>query len=347
MIGPPLRFGFALLLGTVAVSAVAQTLNAPAELKALPPFPAIPENTSLARGAGTTALTPAVQLLMDFKESGIKFALPDLMDVLRDRRHEGWVLAAYPDPKTGQPLIGAGFSIDLPARAHPQRDPLNPHPFLEPSSAELWQAAGLDPERLTPILERYHERSAAWNKKQFRKHIFALEPDIRDQEATLLLRIGAIQAIYNAQAYCRNFDSLTASQQMALSQLVYQMGVNLEEFSQFLALINSSDSSAPADQAVVLQSPEYWSAVQQSLIHSQWARLYRTRAVSVIAMLDPRYQESPTSAERRVGATLRPTVVRRHGRHRPASRQLASNNGPSAGHGKMAKSRAHSKRKTA
>jgi hypothetical protein len=59
--------------------------------------------------------------------------------------------AAYPDLKTGHPLIGAGFNLDLPAREHPQRDPFNPHPFLEPSSAELWQAAGLDPERLRTI----------------------------------------------------------------------------------------------------------------------------------------------------------------------------------------------------
>ena len=42
------------------------------------------------------------------------------------------------------------------------------------------------------------------------------------------------------RAYCRVFDQLTASQQMALSQLVFQMGVNLEEFTQFLSAINDS-----------------------------------------------------------------------------------------------------------
>jgi hypothetical protein len=58
-----------------------------------------------------------------------------------------------------------------------------------------------------------------------------LTPQITDEEATLLLRVSAIQAIYNARAYCRNFDQLTGAQQMGLSQLVYQMGVNLDEFS--------------------------------------------------------------------------------------------------------------------
>ena len=46
------------------------------------------------------------------------------MEILRDHRHEGWVLAAYPDPNTGRPLIGAGFSLDVEAALHLQRDPL-------------------------------------------------------------------------------------------------------------------------------------------------------------------------------------------------------------------------------
>src|ERR1035438_6196805 len=45
------------------------------------------------------------QTLFDFKDSDIKFNLTSLMNVLRDSRHEGWVLAAYPDPKTSRPLI--------------------------------------------------------------------------------------------------------------------------------------------------------------------------------------------------------------------------------------------------
>src|SRR5690349_18707814 len=75
---------------------------------------------------------PAIRMITGFKKSDIKFNLDELVDILRDRRHEGWVLAAYPDPRTGQPLIGAGFSLDLPERDHLQTDPLNPHPFLEP-----------------------------------------------------------------------------------------------------------------------------------------------------------------------------------------------------------------------
>lgn len=311
-------FGVALVTGAAGTSVLAQTLAAPGEIKAAPPI-AVP---AAATPLPSPAITPAVALLESFKESDIKFPLPDLMDVLRDRRHEGWVLTAYPDPKTGQPLIGAGFSLDLPAREHPQRDPLNPHPFLEPSSAELWQAAGLPPQKLDGILDRFHQRTASWNKKQFRKHIGSLDPDIQDDDANLLLRVGAIQAIYNAKAYCRNFDQLTASQQMALSQLVYQMGVNLEEFSQFLSLVNPN---APADgQFALAQTPEYWHNVQDSLIHSQWARLYRTRAVAVIAMLDPRYDDSPTTAERRVGVTLRPAVIHRRGRHSAGARQIAA-----------------------
>ena len=88
------------------------------------------------------------------------------MNTLRDSRHESWVLAAYPDPKTSRPLIGAGFSLDVQATEHPQNDPLNPHTFLEPSSAQLWQAAGLDSERLQAILDRYDRDLKAWKKKE-------------------------------------------------------------------------------------------------------------------------------------------------------------------------------------
>ena len=269
----------------------------------------------------------AVRLLRDFKETDVKFSVRDLMETLRDRRHEGWVLAAYPDPKTGSPLIGAGFTLDLPAREHPQRDPLNPLPFIEPSSSELWQAAGLEPDRLAKILDQYNDEFTRWNKRQFRAKIKTLDPQISDDEATLLLRVSAIQAIYNAKAYCRNFDQLTGSQQMALSQLVYQMGVNLGEFSQFLSLINTGSAASDFITAPLSPVPadaSYWKSVQQSLIQSQWARLYRTRAIAVIAMLDPAYGQNPTASERQVGATLRPAVVHRRRGHVSATRQLAS-----------------------
>jgi hypothetical protein len=297
------------------------------------------------------ATTPAVMLLEEFRDSTVKFDLEKLMDVLRDRRHEGWVLAAYPDPKTSRPLIGAGFSLDLPAREHPQSDPLNPHPFLEPSSAELWQAAGLNRGQLQRILDEFEGRASRWSRKRFRHEIKTLPPEISEEDAMLLLRVAAVQAIYNAKAYCRNFDELTASQQMALSQLVYQMGVNLEEFSHFLALINA-ESASEADLETVAGSatqnppehgPVYWKGVQDSLIQSQWAKQYRTRAIAVIAMLDPGYADDPSAAEQRVGLTLRPAVV-----HRPRGRSVRTRQVSSIAQGrtrKAGRTRARNKRR--
>jgi hypothetical protein len=260
------------------------------------------------------------------------------MDVLRDHRHEGWVLAAYPDPKTAQPLIGAGVSLDLPARPHPQSDPHNPHGFLEPSSADLWQAAGLDPDRLHTILNQFQQRLSAWNQKGFRKKIKTLEPQISDDEATQLLRVSALQAIYNARGYCRCFDSLTPSQQMALSQLVYQMGVNLQEFNQFLVQINNyaagteAASSPPAPllatRGSLATDAEYWRSVQQSLVQSQWARLYRVRAVSVIAMLDPQYHDAPSTAERRIALLLHPAVLHQRRGHAVTTTRVAAHTSP-------------------
>jgi GH24 family phage-related lysozyme (muramidase) len=258
-----------------------------------------------------TVLSPAVETLLGFKRSDVKFDVGRLMEILRDKRHEGWVLAAYPDPKTAQPLIGAGLSLDLPAREHPQRDPLNPHPFLEPSSAEIWLAAGLDPAKLQQILSEFNDRLATWNKKGFRRQIWGLEPQITDEDANALLRVGIIQSIYNAKAYCRNFDHLSASQQMAMTQLVYQMGVNLEEFSSFLNLINRGTESTAEAEAVSKADAAYWRNVQMSLVQSQWARLYRARATAVIAMLDPRYMDNPTGAEHSIGAILHPARVRK------------------------------------
>ena len=247
------------------------------------------------------------QPLFDFRDSDIKFKLEKLMNILRDSRHESWVLAAYPDPKTSRPLIGAGFSLDVKATEHLQRDPLNPHTFLEPSSAQLWQAAGLDSARLQIILDQYDRDLKAWKKKNFRRKIktHRLTPEITDEEATRLLRISALQAIHNARAYCRDFDQLTASQQMALSQLVFQMGVNLEEFTQFLSAINdlSYRDSAQSGGNAQLEA-EHWKTVQSTLIQSQWARRYTSRAVSVIAMFSPDYDEDPREAERKVQAKL-------------------------------------------
>jgi hypothetical protein len=271
-----------------------------------------------------STLVASPQLLLSFKESDIKFSLQSLMSTLRDSKHEGWVLAAYPDPKTRRPLIGAGFGLDVPERDHPQNDPLNPHPFIEPSSAQLWQAAGLEPEQLQQILDRFDRDVKAWSKKKYRRKIkaHALTPELTNEEATKLLRISSVQAVQNAKAYCRNFEQLTGPQQMALSQLVFQMGVNLEEFVQFLGAINSDLPQASGDFE---SESDHWKAVQRTLIESDWARRYRTRAATVIAMFDPDYLNDPRAAERRVSATLRPPPKRHHkkGRSAQSKRKVA------------------------
>ena len=340
----PARLGLALVAFAAGLSGWGQSPVSSPE-PAPGPAPEAPAIAADAPAVPVPTATPAVQKLRDFKDSDVKFDLQHLMNLLSDRNHEGWVLAAYPDPRTGQPLIGAGVSIDLPAQEHPQRDPLNPNPFLEPSSAELWQAAGLDPDRLNAILADFHDRLNVWSMREYRQHIPELPPQITEDDAMQLLRIAIVQSILNARAYCRSFDQLTAPQQMALSQLVFQIGTNLEEFTQFLGLINSDSIAAPIAKKVAASDVAYWKGVQASLIQSQWARLYRLRAISVIAMLDPRYSQSPRMAELRVGAVLRPAVVRRH-RGRPAgSTQLASSSKGSGSPAGKRTHRARSKRK--
>jgi len=251
----------------------------------------------------------APQPLFDFNDSDIKFKLQSLMSILRDSKHESWTLAAYPDPKTSRPLIGAGFSLDVEEREHPQLDPLNPHTFLEPSSTQLWQAAGLDSAKLQTILTQFAVNLKAWNKKGYRKKMkkHQLPAQITNEQATALLRISAIQATHNARAYCREFDQLTASQQMGLSQLVYQMGVNLEEFIQFLSIVNDLSYRDPAQPVSNAEAEAaHWKTVQDMLIQSDWARRYSSRAVTVIAMFNPDYPENPKQAEREVQATLHP-----------------------------------------
>jgi GH24 family phage-related lysozyme (muramidase) len=265
-------------------------------------------------------------VLFDLSDSNIKFGIDTLMNILRDRRHEGWVLAAYPDPKTNRPLIGAGFSLDVMATEHLQSDPLNPHSFLEPSSAQLWQAAGLDLDRLQRILDQFDHDLKTWGKKNFRRKIRAhtLQPEVSEDEANALLRISAMQAVYNARAYCHDFDQLTGPQQLALSQLVYQMGVNLGEFDQFLSTINREITAHDVSQTGE-RSDEiaHWKTVQRTLIESQWARHYKIRAASVIAMFDPDYVRDPGEAERRVQAILRPSRKHSHKRHAAGSLRAA------------------------
>jgi hypothetical protein len=278
--------------------------------------------------------------LLDFRESEIKFRLTSLMSTLRDNRHEGWVLAAYPDPKTKRPLIGAGFSLDVPAREHPQYDPLNENTFVEPSSAELWAAAGLSPAKLDQILARFDRDVAAWSPKSYRRKIqrHTLTPELTEAEALSLLRISAIQAVHNAKAYCRNFDQLTGSQQMALSQLVFQMGVNLEQFAHFLSALNGdtveSDLSR-ADGGVPAEG-EQWRRLQLTLVESEWARRYTTRAQTVIAMFDPMYTGDPVGAQRRVEAMLPTPVVERRARRKAGVHTLRAGAAKARG-GKAAK----------
>jgi len=348
----------------------ASTLMLPGSGQTLPPAPISEQNQPASQtqpaDAPNAALTVdsakaaplpaptlnAVDELLAFRDEDVKFSIRSLMAILRDTRHEGWVLAAYPDPKTGHPLVGAGFTLDLPARDHPQPDALNPHGFIEPSSAELWQAAGLDSLRLRAILDEFDGRMDAWSRKGFRKRIKTLTPEIGDEDANQLLRVAVIQAAYNAKGYCRDFDRLSASQQMALTQLVYQMGYNLQEFSTFLGLINSYspvvEPAAVAEPGAFSSDAAYWKTVQQSLVQSQWARLYRVRAVSVIAMLDPEYPDGPRMAEQRVGAMLHPAVAHRHSARSASSRQVAASTAP-RGKGRSgrpgARTKAHAQRK--
>ncbi|HEY1498354.1 MAG TPA: hypothetical protein VGF88_02130 [Acidobacteriaceae bacterium] len=327
---PALRLLSAALLLAAGWPAMGQSLPAADAVPAPPAIQAAP----VPDDAPATPLVPdTVQRLLDFRAAEVRFNLADLMDTLRDRRHEGWVLAAYPDPKTGRPLIGAGFSLDLPERQHIQTDALNPHSFIEPSSAELWQAAGLAPTRLDQVLDQFNHNLAAWRIiRRHHRRIGSLAPQITDDEATALLRVAAIQAVENARAYCRNFDQLSGPQQMALSQLVYQMGVNLGEFGQFLNLINNEPVAVSALDAPDADAADHWLAVQHSLIESQWARLYRARAVAVIAMLDPEYLDDPAGSEHRVAAVLHPAVAHRRRGRSAARLRIAAYRRHPAGH---------------
>jgi hypothetical protein len=315
-----MRLFLTALVLAVTASASAQIAPAgalllPVESLALPPASLLSQDQSLPADGS--------QQLLRFKDSDIKFNLPSLMEILRDHQHEGWVLAAYPDPNTHRPLIGAGFSLDVQAVDHPQLDPLNPHPFVEPSSAQLWQAAGLAPERLQQILDQFDRDSTRWTAKQYHRKVIrhTLTPELTDEEATRLLRISAIQAVYNARAYCRCFDRLTGSQQMALSQLVFQMGTNLQQFVEFLGAVNdeNGERELPQLDGYIEANGEHWQTVQHTLMDSQWARRYSIRATTVIAMFDPDYTQGPTAAELRVQAVLRPPVL-----SRPKSRPTAT-----------------------
>ena len=82
--------------------------------------------------------------------------------------------------------------------------------------------SGFDTERLQTILAEYQSNLEAWGTRKYRKKIRQLPEQVTDDEALSLLRIAEVQAIHNARAYCRGFDQISASQQMALTQLVYR-----------------------------------------------------------------------------------------------------------------------------
>ena len=164
---------------------------------------------------------------------------------------------------------------------------------------------------------------AVWSAKTYRRKIVhhTLTPQLTEEEATQLLRISALQAIYNARAYCQGFDRLTGSQQMALSQLVFQMGTNLQQFVQFLDALNDNGNARELARldGYMESYREHWKTVQGTLIDSQWARRYSGRATAVIAMFDPEYSQGPNAAEQRIEATLRPPAP-----PRPRSRSTAT-----------------------
>jgi hypothetical protein len=171
---------------------------------------------------------------------------------------------------------------------------------------------------------------------------------LTEEEATRLLRISAIQAIVNAKAYCRDFDQLTAPQQMALSQLVFQMGVNLEEFVQFLGVLNGNPTSGdpPQPTAATETEVDHWNAVQRTLIESQWARRYSRRASTVIAMFDPEYVQDPDGAEQRIAATLRPPPAKHHRKAPPAASLRAANESHGKAPGKKTSGSQHKRKLT-
>ena len=64
--------------------------------------------------------------------------------------------------------------------------------------------------------------------------------------------------------------------------------------------------------------------MQTTLIQSQWARRYSTRAIAVIAMFDPNYDQDPKAAERKVQAALRPPA--KHHRKKPHAASVRAGN---------------------
>jgi GH24 family phage-related lysozyme (muramidase) len=246
----------------------------------------------------------------------------DRNDLIRRLNHfESMVLTAYPDPKTHLPLIGAGFSLRIaPKPPHVQIDTSNPVQFIEPQPKDLWVAAGLDPKRFDDILTQFDKnaRAMGYNKLHAAAVNKRLPADISPEEADRLTHVAIQQSVHNAWAYYSKdkYSALKPSQKEALAHMVFQMGVNLEGFVTFLNKLNDNHlrSSKPSPEhaleAADAAGGDFWETLQRSMIHSKWFKMYRkdnnahkyheSRAIAVLAMLDPHYENDPDLAERKV-----------------------------------------------
>ena len=68
--------------------------------------------------------------------------------------------------------------------------------------------------------------------------------------------------------------------------------------------------------------------MQRTLIESDWARRYTSRAVTVIAMFDSDYDKEPKEAEREVRTQIHPLVA--HHRKKPHAEAVRVSNGSHA-----------------
>jgi len=110
---------------------------------------------------------------------------------------------------------------------------------------------------------------------------------------------------------------------------------------QFLDALNDNDNARELAQldGYMESYPEHWKTVQGTLIDSQWARRYSSRAAAVIAMFDPEYSRGPNEAEQRIEATLRPPAPPRPRSQSTATLRVASySKHSSRTHGKKAHS---------
>lgn len=252
----------------------------------------------------------AADTAFPFSTHQIKFSLDDMMRDIEN--HEGRMLAAYPDPEGKVALIGAGFNLGVmkeitrDADSDPYR--FNGHARKEPSSEALWQMAGLHSSKLHEIQKRMEGHLEADQQarpsvasrilRRFSRRLAEeFSADITNTQSRALLYVSSRQATYNAMAYSSDFANLTQSQQMGMSELVFQMGSNLEKFEKFLGKLNDP----PVPSATPEEVRQHWRDVQSELVDSAWFKTYHKRAVRVTAMMDPNYDfYNPAIAEAKV-----------------------------------------------